>query len=68
MLADGPLDQLDHAAVSHCYGGKLGIDATHKWESEGARPWPERIVMSDEVRRLVDGRWEEYGIRLVGDE
>ncbi len=68
VLADGPLDQLDHAAVSHCYGGKLGIDATHTWESEGARPWPERIVMSEEVRRLVDGRWEEYGIRLAGEE
>ena len=41
VLAEGPLDQLDHAALLPCYGGKLGIDATHKWESEGARPWPE---------------------------
>jgi 4-hydroxy-3-polyprenylbenzoate decarboxylase len=64
VLTDGPLDQLDHAAGLHCYGGKLGIDATHKWESEGARPWPERIVMSAEVRELVDRRWSEYGIAL----
>ena len=64
LLSEGPLDQLDHAAASHCFGGKLGIDATHKWESEGARPWPDRIVMSDEVRALVDRRWDEYGIRL----
>ncbi len=64
LLSEGPLDQLDHAAALHCYGGKLGIDATHKWESEGARPWPDRILMSDEVRALVDRRWEEYGIRL----
>jgi 4-hydroxy-3-polyprenylbenzoate decarboxylase len=62
VLADGPLDQLDHAAAAFCYGGKLGFDATHKWESEGARPWPGRIEMSDDVRRLVDGRWGEYGI------
>jgi 4-hydroxy-3-polyprenylbenzoate decarboxylase len=64
VLAEGPLDQLDHAAARHCYGGKLGIDATHKWESEGARPWPERIEMSAEVRATVDRRWGEYGIPL----
>ena len=62
VLTDGPLDQLDHAAASACYGGKVGIDATHKWESEGARPWPERIVMSYDVSDLVDRRWAEYGI------
>jgi 4-hydroxy-3-polyprenylbenzoate decarboxylase len=62
VLTDGPLDQLDHAAVRFCYGGKLGIDATHKWESEGARPWPERIEMSAAVKDLVDRRWAEYGL------
>jgi 4-hydroxy-3-polyprenylbenzoate decarboxylase len=62
LLSEGPLDQLDHAASMYCYGGKLGIDATHKWESEGARSWPERIEMTKEVRDLVDGRWDEYGI------
>jgi 3-polyprenyl-4-hydroxybenzoate decarboxylase len=46
----------------YCYGGKLGIDATHKWESEGGREWPERIEMSAEVRDLVDRRWSEYGL------
>jgi 4-hydroxy-3-polyprenylbenzoate decarboxylase len=62
MLSEGPLDQLDHAASMYCYGGKLGIDATHKWVSEGAREWPERIEMTQEVRDLVDRRWEEYGL------
>ena len=66
FLSEGPLDQLDHAAVLPCYGGKLGVDATHKWESEGARPWPERIVMSPEVSDLVARRWGEYGIPLPG--
>jgi 4-hydroxy-3-polyprenylbenzoate decarboxylase len=66
LLTEGPLDQLDHAAASSCYGGKLGIDATHKWESEGARPWPERIEMSDEVRAAVTRRWAELGIPLPG--
>jgi 4-hydroxy-3-polyprenylbenzoate decarboxylase len=62
VLADGPLDQLDHAAAAFCYGGKLGLDATHKWEGEGARAWPRRIEMSAEVRDLVDRRWAEYGL------
>src|SRR5919198_1671577 len=62
VLSEGPLDQLDHAAARYCYGGKLGVDATHKWESEGARPWPERIEMSAEVRDLVDRRWGDDGM------
>jgi 4-hydroxy-3-polyprenylbenzoate decarboxylase len=62
VLSEGPLDQLDHAASAYCYGGKLGIDATHKLETEGARPWPERIVMTEEIRNTVDRRWEEYGL------
>jgi len=64
LLSEGPLDQLDHASALPCYGGKLGIDATHKGPDEGARPWPEEIVMSEEVRRLVERRWGEYGIPL----
>jgi 4-hydroxy-3-polyprenylbenzoate decarboxylase len=62
LLSEGPLDQLDHAASMYCYGGKLGIDATHKWTNEGARDWPDRIEMTTEVRDLVDRRWKEYGI------
>ena len=66
LLSEGPLDQLDHAAVLHCYGGKLGIDATTKWASEDARPWPEPIEMSTEIKDLVSERWSEYGIGLDG--
>jgi 4-hydroxy-3-polyprenylbenzoate decarboxylase len=62
MLSEGPLDQLDHSTTLACYGGKLGIDATHKGPDEGARPWPEEIVMSEDVRALVERRWDEYGI------
>jgi 4-hydroxy-3-polyprenylbenzoate decarboxylase len=64
LFSEGPLDQLDHSTTIESYGGKLGIDATHKGPDEGARPWPEEILMSDEVMRLVDGRWGEYGIPL----
>jgi 4-hydroxy-3-polyprenylbenzoate decarboxylase len=63
LLVDGPVDALDHAAPYFALGSKIGFDATAKWEGEGqVRPWPDEIVMSDEVRALVDRRWAEYGI------
>jgi len=62
LISEGPLDHLDHAPSLQFYGGKLGIDATHKGPEEGARPWPDEIQMSEEVRRLVDERWDEYGL------
>ena len=67
LLSEGPLDHLDHAPSLQFYGGKLGIDATHKGPAEGARPWPEEIVMSDEVRQRVDERWAEYGFEAEPD-
>lgn len=42
---------------------RLAIDATKKWKEEGLRrPWPEDIVMSEDIKSLVDRRWHEYGI------
>ena len=64
LLTEGPLDHLDHAPTQQFYGGKIGIDATHKGELEGTREWPELIEMTPEVRALVDRRWSEYGIDL----
>jgi 4-hydroxy-3-polyprenylbenzoate decarboxylase len=63
-VGEGPLDQLDHSAQRESFGGKMGIDATRKSASEGAREWPDEIVMSSGVRDLVDRRWREYGIEL----
>jgi 4-hydroxy-3-polyprenylbenzoate decarboxylase len=62
VISEGPLDHLDHAPSLQFFGGKLGIDATHKGPSEGAREWPDEIVMSDDVKALVDRRWDEYGL------
>jgi 4-hydroxy-3-polyprenylbenzoate decarboxylase len=62
LLSEGPLDHLDHAPTRQFYGGKLGIDATHKGPEEGTREWPEEIEMSQEVRALVERRWDEYGL------
>jgi len=67
LISEGPLDHLDHAPTLQFYGGKLGIDATHKGPAEGAREWPPEIEMSDEIRRRVDERWAEYGLGAAPD-
>jgi 4-hydroxy-3-polyprenylbenzoate decarboxylase len=64
LVVEGPVDALDHAAPYFAYGSKVGFDATRKWPGEGVvRPWPDPITMSDEVRALVNRRWDEYDIR-----
>jgi 4-hydroxy-3-polyprenylbenzoate decarboxylase len=65
MATEGPLDVLDHASPTANYGTKLGIDATKTWPSEGyTRDWPDDIAMTEEVRKLVDDKWSQYGIEL----
>jgi 4-hydroxy-3-polyprenylbenzoate decarboxylase len=64
LLTEGPLDHLDHAPTRQFYGGKIGIDATHKGPGEGTREWPPEIEMTPEIKALVDRRWGEYGISL----
>jgi 4-hydroxy-3-polyprenylbenzoate decarboxylase len=44
QMTKGPLDDLDDACDLPAYGGKMGIDATRKWPSEGyTRTWPARV-------------------------
>ncbi|MFZ5652153.1 MAG: menaquinone biosynthesis decarboxylase [Bacillota bacterium] len=63
MIVEGPLDDLDHSSPMPRYGSKMGIDATKKGPDEGHfREWPQDIVMIPEIRRLVDGKWDAYGI------
>jgi 4-hydroxy-3-polyprenylbenzoate decarboxylase len=62
MIADGPVDQLDHAAPREAFGGKIGIDATAKLPEEGhARGWPEVARMTDKVKARVDDLWSDLG-------
>jgi 4-hydroxy-3-polyprenylbenzoate decarboxylase len=63
VIAEGPLDDLDHAANWPKYGSKMGIDATRKTREEGMmRDWPGELFMSEEIRKLVDRRWTQYGL------
>jgi 4-hydroxy-3-polyprenylbenzoate decarboxylase len=63
VIAEGPVDDLDHSASFPRYGSKMGIDATRKTREEGmARDWPDELFMSDEIVKRVDSRWKEYGL------
>jgi len=58
QMTKGPVDDLDDAAELPAYGGKMGIDATRKWASEGyTRSWPSRIRMDDAVSRRAADIW-----------
>jgi 4-hydroxy-3-polyprenylbenzoate decarboxylase len=68
MVADGPVDQLDHASARASFGGKIGIDATAKLPEEGhTRPWPEVVAMNAEVKARVDALWPSLGISTMKD-
>ncbi len=62
-LVTGPAETLDHASPMPWWGSKVGIDTTRKWPTEGfARPWPDDIVMSPEVKAKVDSSWSRLGL------
>jgi 4-hydroxy-3-polyprenylbenzoate decarboxylase len=63
VILEGPMDDLDHAALRHRYGGKLGVDATEKGPLDDVgQAWPEEIRMSADVRDRVTRRWKDYGL------
>jgi 4-hydroxy-3-polyprenylbenzoate decarboxylase len=58
QLTRGPVDDLDDAADLPAYGGKMGIDATRKWASEGyTRTWPSRIKTTEAAARRAAEIW-----------
>jgi len=63
----GPVDQLEHASRLPNFGSKMGVDATHKWPSEGfTRPWPDEITMDPEVKKKIDTLWTSLGLGARG--
>src|SRR6185503_7041011 len=63
MILEGPMDDLDHAAFRHRFGGKLGVDATEKSALDDVtQPWPEEITMTEKMRERVTRRWKDYGL------
>lgn len=66
VITTGPVDDLDDAAIHPAFGGKMGIDATRKWASEGVtREWPKRLTISDDVASTAARIWEKIKPRAT---
>lgn len=61
-IKDTPIDYLDFSSPKAELGSKMGIDATMKKSPEVSREWGEVVKMDDEIIKLVDKKWKEYGI------
>ena len=58
QMTKGPVDDLDDAAELPAFGGKMGIDATRKWASEGyTRTWPARVATTEAAGRRAVQIW-----------
>ena len=47
LIDQTPIDYLDFASPESGLGGKMGLDATHKWPGETRREWGRVIVPDD---------------------
>ena len=64
QLTRGPMDDLENASALPAYGGKMGIDATRKWPSEGfTREWPRKVTTTEEAGRRAAQIWARLGAR-----
>jgi 4-hydroxy-3-polyprenylbenzoate decarboxylase len=60
QIVTGPVDDLDDAAMFPAFGGKIGIDATRKWPSEGVtREFPRRLKTSDAAATRAESIWKK---------
>ncbi|OFW29960.1 MAG: menaquinone biosynthesis decarboxylase [Acidobacteria bacterium RIFCSPLOWO2_02_FULL_65_29] len=63
QMTKGPVDDLDDAAELPAYGGKMGIDATRKWASEGySRTWPTRLKTTESAAARAAEIWARLRI------
>lgn len=63
LMENTPIDYLDFASPVSGLGGKVGLDATNKWEGETNREWGKKIHMDQEVIDRIDKIWDELGIK-----
>jgi 4-hydroxy-3-polyprenylbenzoate decarboxylase len=64
QIVTGPVDDLDDAAIHPALGGKMGIDATRKWPSEGfTRQWPKRLTTTEAAARKAEAIWTQISRR-----
>jgi 4-hydroxy-3-polyprenylbenzoate decarboxylase len=54
-----PIDYLDFASPVSGLGGKMGLDATHKWPGETQREWGRAITMDAAVEQRMAQLFDE---------
>ena len=62
LVGGTPIDYLDFASPESGLGGKMGLDATHKWPGETHREWGRPITMDSQVSQRMQALHE----RLFG--
>ena len=55
LVENTPIDYLDFASPVSGLGGKMGLDATHKWPGETAREWGRVIRPDPAVAQRIAG-------------
>ena len=58
LVENTPIDYLDFASPVSGLGGKMGLDATHKWPGETSREWGRTIQMPVEVTQKVSAMFD----------
>jgi len=64
LVGETPIDYLDFASPVSGLGGKMGLDATHKWAGETAREWGRPIAMDAAVTQRIDAVFESLSARM----
>ncbi len=62
LVENTPIDYLDFASPISGLGGKMGLDATNKYQGETTREWGTPIAMNAEVKAKVDAMWADLGL------
>jgi len=62
LIENTPIDYLDFASPISGLGGKMGMDATNKWQGETQREWGVPIQMSAEIKMRIDAIWQELNL------
>ncbi|WP_069472750.1 4-hydroxy-3-polyprenylbenzoate decarboxylase [Candidatus Marithrix sp. Canyon 246] len=59
IIENTPIDYLDFASPVSGLGGKIGFDATNKWQGETQREWGKPITMTAAVKDRIDKIWDK---------
>ncbi len=66
LVENTPIDYLDFASPVSGLGGKIGLDATNKFDGESDREWGKEITMDQDIIDRVTNKWQDLNIPTSG--